>query len=511
MQLPSSAAVQSKSMLGRMDQRRRFGHICASAPEAPSPTETAAPEAARLDAAVTVSEWLKGTGGYVGPAQPVSTDAAAIGLRASGAIRRTEAVISVPQNVAITAETALRSDLGKWISEFEPELADFSFIALSLLHERRLGDQSELAAWLGSGILPTQPDVPLLWGEEDQRRLCGSTSAPFAERLVSASADFDWLEANAFAAEPLFFPESVFNKQAFTEAVALAFSRCVWLRSPDADLPALVPMLDLANHADTPNAQIKLKPASKGGLFGGKAEPPMAQLVALVDIAQGEPITLSYAESTRAELLIDYGFLQEPVPAEWVTTFSLDEDDINFDDKCDVLESAGLEPSQQFVLSEKGELPAELIAFLRVKFLKGADAFLLEALFRESVWREHLLLPVSQGNEEEALNAGIVRCGEVLRKFESSLQEDLALLAEAPRASLEYKLAALRYAERRAAEASQRAFKGRLAELSSLEYYQERRLRSLNLTPIETEEELDALREESARAAGRGIGQDYEW
>eukprot|EP00965_Chrysotila_dentata_P054348 1803260-Pleurochrysis_carterae.AAC.2 len=28
-----------------------------------------------------------------------------------------------------------------------------SFIALSLLHERRLGDQSELAAWLGSGIL----------------------------------------------------------------------------------------------------------------------------------------------------------------------------------------------------------------------------------------------------------------------------------------------------------------------------------------------------------------------
>mmetsp|Transcript_3594 Transcript_3594/g.6890 ORF Transcript_3594/g.6890 Transcript_3594/m.6890 type:complete len:105 (+) Transcript_3594:742-1056(+) len=65
-----------------------------------------------------------------------------------------------------------------------------------------------------------------------------------------------------------------------------------------------------------------------------------------------------------------------------------------------------------------GELPAELIAFLRVKFLKGADAFLLEALFRESVWREHLLLPVSQGNEEEALNAGIVRCS--LAEFESN-------------------------------------------------------------------------------------------
>eukprot|EP00965_Chrysotila_dentata_P054349 1803260-Pleurochrysis_carterae.AAC.3 len=32
----------------------------------------------------------------------------------------------------------------------------------------------------GGARRPTQPDVPLLWGEEDQRRLCGSTSAPFA-------------------------------------------------------------------------------------------------------------------------------------------------------------------------------------------------------------------------------------------------------------------------------------------------------------------------------------------
>ena len=52
----------------------------------------------------------------------------------------------------------------------------------------------------------------------------------------------------------------------------------------------------------------------------------------------------------------------------------------------------------------------------------------------------------------------------------------------------------------------------RLGALKGLEYYQERRLRSLNLTPIETEEEIEALREESMRAAGRRFGaDDYEW
>ena len=46
----------------------------------------------------------------------------------------------------------------------------------------------------------------------------------------------------------------------------------------------------------------------------------------------------------------------------------------------------------------------------------------------------------------------------------------------------------MRYAERRALESTLRSLKTSLGELSQLEYYQERRLRSLNLTPIETVE-----------------------
>jgi len=65
----------------------------------------------------------------------------------------------------------------------------------------------------------------------------------------------------------------------------------------------------------------------------------------------------------------------------------------------------------------------------------------------------------------------------------------------------------VRYAERRALEAAAAAFRAELRSLDGLEYYQERRLRMLNLTPIETEEQLEAL-----RSAGRAMtSEDYDW
>jgi len=48
------------------------------------------------------------------------------------------------------------------------------------------------------------------------------------------------------------------------------------------------------------------------------------------------------------------------------------------------------------------------------------------------------------------------------------------VLAEAPRASREYRLAAIRYAERRALQATAGAFRKQLTALDGLEYYQVR-------------------------------------
>lgn len=123
------------------------------------------------------------------------------------------------------------------------------------------------------------------------------------------------------------------------------------------------------------------------------------------------------------------------------------------------------------------------------------------------MWTEHLPLPVSEANERAALTDVATRCADALDAFGGSLQSDLQTLAEAERTSREYALAAVRYAERRALQAAARATETRLSTLKGLEYYQERRLTSLGLQPIESDDELEAL-----RAAGRQMqSTDYEW
>ena len=50
-----------------------------------------------------------------------------------------------------------------------------------------------------------------------------------------------------------------------------------------------------------------------------------------------------------------------------------------------------------------------------------------------------------------------------------------------------------------------------LERLNELDYYQDRRLRALGLDPIDSPEELERLRDESSRAAGRRYEGDVDW
>ena len=150
--------------------------------------------------------------------------------------------------------------------------------------------------------------------------------------------------------------------------------------------------------------------------------------------------------------------------------------------------------------------------------IDAADAFILEPVFFDALWREHLQLPLSPENEAAALGEVAARCAAGLEqlKLGGSVQQDLQVLAEAPKTERAYKLAAVRYAERRALQSAARALDARLSGLKQLQYYQDRRLESLGLTPIETEAELEALRADGAdgaggRAAGRRFDQDIEW
>mmetsp|Transcript_14877 Transcript_14877/g.49409 ORF Transcript_14877/g.49409 Transcript_14877/m.49409 type:complete len:498 (-) Transcript_14877:99-1592(-) len=474
--------------------------------------------ATRVAAVPPLAEWVASQGGDVSVVQAADAAQLGVGLVAARAVRRGDRLLSVPEELAITAESALRSELlGAYLVEFEPYLADYSFIAVALLNEERLGQQSSLAPWLSSACWQVeQHDLPLLWPSDDQAELEQSTAAPCVERRLAAQADYEWLRENVFEASPMVFPESVFSEASFLRALGLAFSRCVFVpaggRQGEPARPALLPLVELCNHADSPSASLQAR-GPQAGLFGRGGEGGAVELTAQADLSAGDALTLCYAEATRGELLLDYGFVAEPVPPEASLRFGVADDDPNYDEKADVLERVGLSAVEQgFVVSEADPLPPDLLAYLRLLHLgppsTPSDAFLLEALFADDLWREHLQQPVSRQNEAAALQLGHDAVTSALGKLRGDVQLDLASLAEAPRESVGYRCAAVRYAERRAVSAAANELRAALGSLDGLEYYQERRLKLLNLTPVETEEELEALRSAGRRTSDSS---SYDW
>ena len=282
------------------------------------PAEVRAAEAAALIA------WVEKSGGTA-DVKAAPAKVGGIGLEATKAVRRGDVLLSVPLSLGLSAESALRSSIGVYLAEFEPLLADYAFIALALIHERRLGDQSEFAPWLNAcpSLLPAAgfADLPLLWSEKELTELAGATTAGAAERLEDVKEDFEWLKENVFASAPAIFPPSVFSLPAYTAAIATALSRALPIAATAGDeydaRPILLPVFDLVNHdASQPSAAVVGKPARKAGPFGGAATVACATLIAGQEgpeIDSGVPLTVRYGGSSAGELLLDYGFLSEPV------------------------------------------------------------------------------------------------------------------------------------------------------------------------------------------------------
>ena len=560
-----------------------------------APPPPPAPIISRLAEAKSLATWIEAAGGSASGVRAAESVDVGVGLVAAQAAKRGDVLLSVPLRLGLSAESALRSSIGAQLSEFDPELADYAFIALAIIHERRLGSQSELAPWLSDSpsLLPAEgfADLPLLWDAADLTELEAATTAGVSRRTDAIRADFAWLQANVFASDPMTFPPAVFSLPAYTQAIAVALSRSVALADDDASdpRPVLLPLLDLANHdGERPTSRVLSQPAKAAGLFDSAARPECATLICSApELEASSAATIRYGGSTSAELLLDFGFLSEPVASVAAVSCAINDEDNWIDEKTDVLEMAGLSacdaatsclpfPSalmlaslipasahplapplavteQTWLLEEPvaGEadeaVPLELLAFLRLKHLSAVDAFLLEPVFIDSLWVEHLQvasspqllsspplsfffppllltlsypsylhlqLPVSEDNERAALEElkGMVEAG--LASLTDSVQLDLQTLAEADKASRAYALCAVRYAERRALQAASRTVAALLASLSGLEYYQARRLGALGLNPVETEEELDSLRAAGGeRAAGRAYtASDYgDW
>jgi len=410
---------------------------------------------------------------------PVVADTLASALRAK------DSALTVPRSLWLTAETAFASPLGQHLGGQPP----WVLLALHLLAERA-DSASRWAPYLA--LLPAEPESTLFWSDAELAELAGSQlgASAISYRAFCAST-WEALRAGPLALAPAAFPPAVFNERAFAWAFATLRARCLAPLDAGSDI-ALVPGADLLNHRTGEAPAWRL--GRVDGLFAPRGPAGDALVVSPGRaLAAGEQLVGSYGEDKPDGVLaLDRGFADGSQPG-YLLQLGVPEGDRFADDKLDVLLVAELPAQPSFVLRPGRPPPEDLRTFLRLINLGGTDAFLLEPLFRDTVWST-ISEPVSLDNERAACTSMIDGCVAALAGYPTNAREDEeALRADCPpRRALAMRV---RLGEKRALQSALNAYQDILESCGSLEYYQERRLRSLKLLDNDGRSTFDPFQE----------------
>jgi len=357
-----------------------------------------------------------------------------------------------------------------------PPLEPWVGLALFLIRERNRARGSPLADYIeeldgaGAGGAGAGLGSPLAWSEAEMGRLAGTQAGGLCAGYLTF-LEQQWAQLQpALDADRDFFPPDVFTLEAFRWAFAAVRSQLVPPCDGGADT-ALVPAAALLGHSGRSTARL----AWKGkGLFGG-GERALC-LNADRPYRAGEPVEMNFGGEDKIDpqVLLDHGLWDRAsFCGGYALQLNLPEGD-SYDDKVDTLELNGLSVSQTFPLREGEPMPPELVAFLRLVNLGGEDAWLLEPVFRETLWKEVLMFPVSEANEQSVCDSMTAYCRGLLSQYPPPIPG----AGEGPRAEA---AASVATGELAALQGALDYFEGQRRRLPQLEYYQERRLRSLNL------------------------------
>lgn len=515
-----------------------------------SPAVTAAKQ---LLSAITAA------GGTVSPAltvRPSPTGGAV--LAASSAVGASRAtLLQLPLDAVLTPAAA---DALLPPHADSPLLDDYALLSLALIRLRAdpAAGGPVLAAYVAGVPAPDALDVPLLWTEAERSDLDGSVLGEQAARMAAeVASEFAAIDTQVLAANRDAFPADVYTAEAYAWSAAVVVERAISL--PDMPL-VLAPGIDLAtvvvpaaargDDDGPPVATAGAVDVVGTGLFG------RTKVVQLATPSGGVPAGATVAGVTAQaeadgrsfrDYFLEAGVVVVPTAVGDDAdgggvvglSFGLSSDDLYLDDKLDILETyaypgevgggekdededgslrvfplaAVAAPSGDVDSAVDGEEdrapawmrdswtpPPDLMPFLRLVMLGGGDVFLLEAVFRSEVWG-FMALPVSEENEAAAIDAVLAATAEALGRYPSAATGE----ADAPvdgspgarRAALARRLVGVETAALRACATY---FERERATLDSKEYYQERRLRELNLLrPVDPSEIVDS--ESGGRAA----------
>ncbi|CAL6388860.1 unnamed protein product [Bathycoccus prasinos] len=428
-------------------------------------------------------------------------------------IKKNESILKVGDSVWMTAEKA-REDAdgkcGKILKRLAAQgEAAPAWVELSvyLVCELEKGESSFYAPYLSYLREATVLESPLFWSTEDVNAIAGS-------QLLDDAAGYDSYVRGTY--ESLNLSNDGVPEDTFLWAFGILRSRA---QQPmrDGSEVTLVPGLDMLNHKarysenDFGVGGKKKKPdwqVYEAGMDDGAMDSPMAAITNLFGgggkkedargssgsdtIQPGEEIFMDYYASINfderpldGKTCVDYGFV-DPVERNggYELRIGIPENDPNRDDKIDICDvsqqiiGGGDDPT--FYLKAYEDPDPNLRVFSRLLNIQGSDAFLLEALFRNNAW-ELISEPVSKENETQACETMIAGCKDALLQYETSIEQDEDMLSIQDIS--DEKLLSIRVllGEKKALRNTLRYFETIRASVDRLEYYQERRLRQLNL------------------------------
>ncbi|RWW22157.1 hypothetical protein GW17_00013662, partial [Ensete ventricosum] len=375
-----------------------------------------------------------------------------LGLVAQRDIPRNEVVVEVPKRLWIDSDTVVASEIGRLCAGLKPWVS----IALFLLRERALGTASPWHPYLD--ILPPTTNSTIFWTEEELSEIEGEVNVLYWKLLENSS--LTWIKISVSGPS--------LNDHHITLSSLSEQSVCINTSS-------------LPTHA-----------------YHDK----YTQVYIQYDIAK-----------SNADLALDYGFVeQRPDRDAYTFTLEISESDTFYGDKIDIAESNGLDETAYFDIALGCPLPPLMLPYLRLVVLGGTDAFLLESVFRNTIWG-HLELPVSRANEEAICRVVRQACKSALSAYRTTVEEVCIYLAfelflkifstkltlwtvhssyicnaqdekfmEGDNLDERLRIAVcIRAGEKKVLQQIEGAFRERESELDVLEYYQERRLKDLGL------------------------------
>ncbi|KAL9246367.1 hypothetical protein vseg_019911 [Gypsophila vaccaria] len=425
----------------------------------------------------TFWNWLSDKG-VVSSKSPVRPEIVAqgLGLVAQKDIARNEVVLEIPKKFWINPDTVAASEIGSVTRGVKPWVS----VALFLIREKLLGDASSWKPYID--ILPGYTDSTIYWSEEELSELQGS-------QLLNTTLGVKELVTNEFAQleEVILQNKRLFPFEITIDDFFWAFGMLrsrAFTRVQGQSL-VLIPLADLINHSQSIRVEDYAWEVKGAGLFSREL---LFSLRNPVSVKAGEQVMIQYdTGKSNAELALDYGFIETRSERNAYTlTLEIPESDPFFGDKLDVAESNGLGETAYFDVVLDQPLPPKLLPYLRLLALGGSDAFILESIFRNSVWG-HLELPFSPDNEE--LICQVIRdaCKSAMSGYSTTIEEDAKLLAESkldPRLEI---AVGVRLGEKKVLQQIDEFFKEKEMELFEYEYYQERRLKDLGLSGAQGE------------------------